>query len=874
GGIYCQDSNPTISKLIIDNNFATINGGGFYCKSSSPIIKKITVAKNSVDLSGLGGGFYFTENSSASLSNSIIAFNTGEGIYPATSDCYINLRYSDIHGNTPENFGGNSNPSWGEYVSTNANGDSCDVFYNLIDDPHFSNLSGNDFHLLWESPCIDAGDPLSPPDPDGTIADMGFYSFDQNVVVADFSGTPQIGIAPLTVDFSDLSCPGTGNIISWEWNFGDGTDTTYSAPIPLTTHTYQDTGNYIVKDYDVSLTIISATTSGNVSDTKTKENYIKVYEPVNALFQADSTAGIVPFTTQFNNLTTGAYDSLFWDLGDSTYLSTMDNSFSHTYEDTGSYTVKLFASGNGGTDSLVIENYINVFGEIIVDFTADATFGIAPFTAHFLNFSTGVYDTLHWYFGDGEEVITTEDTVSHTYQDSGYYDVTLAISNDAVTDSLTKENYIQVFSPVVAMFHVDDSTLISGNEAIFTNESSGDISIWHWIFGDGSDTTMTTPVDTIRHIYNVYNVSDTFTVKLIVSGMGGLDTLRRMDLMSIYGKTDADFDTDMNSSIVPFWIHFTDNSTGDYNTWNWDFGDGNTLVNSAGQAGSDSVDASLTDSLTVGTYQNPIHKYDSLAVGVLDVSLIISGNGGADSLTKMNNIFAYPKSNLIWPGDTDYNGVVEAADIYNIGSYWQDQGTPRNEISFAWIGNNYSENWEEPMASLADCNGDSLVNVTDVLAMCLHMGKTHPVADTEFTYLQPPRNYEDHRNNFIEIYHTLGTTRNEILIRNHIAAIFGLPAIEIIENNFVRQNFPNPIKNITEIQFGLKNDISSGSIKIFNVKGQLVKTYNIQNLAPGIHTFCWDGTTNNHTPASNGIYFYMVDADKWKSKAKKMILMK
>jgi len=33
--------------------------------------------------------------------------------------------------------------------------------------------------LLEGSPCIDAGDPASPPDPDGTVADMGALYFDQ-----------------------------------------------------------------------------------------------------------------------------------------------------------------------------------------------------------------------------------------------------------------------------------------------------------------------------------------------------------------------------------------------------------------------------------------------------------------------------------------------------------------------------------------------------------------------------------------------------------------------------------------------------------------------------------------------------------------------
>jgi hypothetical protein len=51
--------------------------------------------------------------------------------------------------------------------------------YSIIQEG-IDNFVNGDFTLQLNSPCIDAGDPNSPLDPDGTIADMGAFYFDQS----------------------------------------------------------------------------------------------------------------------------------------------------------------------------------------------------------------------------------------------------------------------------------------------------------------------------------------------------------------------------------------------------------------------------------------------------------------------------------------------------------------------------------------------------------------------------------------------------------------------------------------------------------------------------------------------------------------------
>ena len=64
----------------------------------------------------------------------------------------------------------------------------------LFEDPLFRDSEAGDYHLLEDSPCIDAGDPDSPPDPDGTRADMGAFYFHQR----------DIEVEPLELNFPPI----------------------------------------------------------------------------------------------------------------------------------------------------------------------------------------------------------------------------------------------------------------------------------------------------------------------------------------------------------------------------------------------------------------------------------------------------------------------------------------------------------------------------------------------------------------------------------------------------------------------------------------------------------------------------------------------
>jgi len=185
-GIYCDDSNPTIDHCAIYDNSGSGTwsyGAGICCRySSNPTIVNCTINGNSVSGTWQHGGGIHCSDSNPTIVNTIVEGNeAGGGIY-FDSALNTSVSYGDFYNNSGGNFTGSLPAGLGSITGVNANGDPCDRFFNILLDPLFVNPVNNDFHLQANSPCIDAGDPTSPPDPDFTVADIGAFYYDQGIV--------------------------------------------------------------------------------------------------------------------------------------------------------------------------------------------------------------------------------------------------------------------------------------------------------------------------------------------------------------------------------------------------------------------------------------------------------------------------------------------------------------------------------------------------------------------------------------------------------------------------------------------------------------------------------------------------------------------
>jgi hypothetical protein len=90
--------------------------------------------------------------------------------------------------------------------------------------------------------------------------------------------------------------------------------------------------------------------------------------------------------------------------------------------------------------------------------------------------------------------------------------------------------------------------------------------------------------------------------------------------------------------------------------------------------------------------------------------------------------------------------------------------------------------------------------------------------------------------------------------------------------NELNKNYPNPFNPDTNISFSIKEN-GFVSLKVFNTRGQLVKTLISETLDEGVHFTTWNGRDNSNKSVSSGIYFYKMDSKEYTS-TKKMILLK
>jgi len=75
----------------------------------------------------------------------------------------------------------------------------------------------------------------------------------------------------------------------------------------------------------------------------------------------------------------------------------------------------------------------------------------------------------------------------------------------------------------------------------------------------------------------------------------------------------------------------------------------------------------------------------------------------------------------------------------------------------------------------------------------------------------------------------------------------------------LKQNYPNPFNPNTKIEFTLANN-SDVKMVIYNLLGQEVRSFSVQNLTKGLQHFDWNGKDNKGFDVASGVYIYRLTA--------------
>ena len=155
--------------------------------------------------------------------------------------------------------------------------------------------------------------------------------------------------APHTVHFTSQSTGTAPLTYTWDFTSDGENDSSDASP----TFTYTTPGTY---------TVSVTATNGAGSDSEVKNDYITVVEvpaPPVAAFTSNRRSGAVPLTVMFTDSSTGSTPMTYaWNFGDGG--TSVSQNPTHTYDETGTYTVTLTATNSLGTNVSTRTGYISV----------------------------------------------------------------------------------------------------------------------------------------------------------------------------------------------------------------------------------------------------------------------------------------------------------------------------------------------------------------------------------------------------------------------------------------------------------------------------------------------------------------------------------
>ncbi|PLX05747.1 MAG: hypothetical protein C0596_18810 [Marinilabiliales bacterium] len=298
-----------------------------------------------------------------------------------------------------------------------------------------------------------------------------------NWPVAQFYGTPTVLPVGSGVIYTDESI---NNVSTWNWFFEGGDPETFSGQSPPEI-IYNESGWY-----DVTLTVYNEYGNDN---SVTYHDYIQVYDiaddTVVAGFSANQIVVVAGNTIDYTDLSYDYPYEWHWEFeGADPATSTVQHPQNVIYNTTGTYDAQLIVRNSEGWDTLLIEDYITVIpdqGEDapVANFTAQNRLVKRNTPVYFDDLSTNYPMSWSWQFEGGDPEYSGYQIKPEgiLYENTGFYDVTLVVSNTNGSDVLTKRDYVVVYESHVGSYCDTIGNLLEGEipNELYINGLQGEL---------------------------------------------------------------------------------------------------------------------------------------------------------------------------------------------------------------------------------------------------------------------------------------------------------------------------------------------------------------------------------------------------------------
>lgn len=374
-------------------------------------------------------------------------------------------------------------------------------------------------------------------------------------------------ILGITADFEAHPLPSPYGI-HYSWNFGDGSALQQGRRVA---HTFSRSG-----DFNVCVSV-NNTISFTLACTE-----IFVYKEIKDLTaQSSSPTELQSPTRVWAHLGSGNNITWRFSMGDGTSYTTAESHISHHYIKEGNYTVNVTAMNAvscGWTDLLV---HVFVFQVIRMEPS-----GCVQERTK-VNFQAWVSGnaTIHlyqWSFGDGSPNQTLEGNprISHTYQLSGNYHLSLLLSSGV--NKATKANFFNWVCVQPALnkvsFVPEKSYYAVGEEVHFKVTAEPEFNYsYQWDFGRGEDPFLTYGSGNIS---TKYKKSGHYLVTVrVFNNISANNASAAIDVLVPIGPILIRHNGTKHNNLTKGAIYnFTTSSLASDVTYSWSFGDGKVLT--------------------------------------------------------------------------------------------------------------------------------------------------------------------------------------------------------------------------------------------------------------------------------------------------------